>query len=259
MGSCCCKDATMATRPSPKSLKNVPSAHNAVKNASSSAHKVVKCVSIDSSGATSEPDDDDDDVGSILTSTIVLAEGKPLDFAKNDNMNLGEEEEGGDTRIVHLRTTETTMTKNESFEESTHNAHGSIMRMDQIGGDESFFPSTRITQNDADGPRRGQHRRDQAFSGFFSRPIIEECCPERNEADAGYALDTDECNAQTLALMKSTAEVATGQYPKISSDDVKQLSSNFMKVETDQDRDVQDTFQMAACRQVPSLGYCLFV
>mmetsp|Transcript_13670 Transcript_13670/g.25046 ORF Transcript_13670/g.25046 Transcript_13670/m.25046 type:complete len:89 (-) Transcript_13670:133-399(-) len=48
--------------------------------------------------------------------------------------------------------------------------------------------------------------------------------------------------------MKSTAEVATGQYPKISSDDVKQLSSNFMKVETDQDRDVQDTFQMAACR-----------
>jgi len=249
----------MATRPSPKSLKNVPSAHNAVKNASSSAHKVVKCVSIDSSGATSEPDDDDDDVGSILTSTIVLAEGKPLDFAKNDNMNLGEEEEGGDTRIVHLRTTETTMTKNESFEESTHNAHGSIMRMDQIGGDESFFPSTRITQNDADGPRRGQHRRDQAFSGFFSKPIIEECCPESNEGDAGYALDDDEDNAQTLSLLKSTAEISTGQYPNISSDDVDQLSSYFMKVETDQDRDVQDTFQMAACRQVPSLGYCLFV
>mmetsp|Transcript_2506 Transcript_2506/g.3863 ORF Transcript_2506/g.3863 Transcript_2506/m.3863 type:complete len:200 (-) Transcript_2506:2827-3426(-) len=172
-------------------------------------------------------------------------------------MNLGEEEEGGDTRIVHLRTTETTMTKNESFEESTHNAHGSIMRMDQIGGDEPFFPSTGITQKDADGPHCGEHRRDQAFSGFFSKPIIEECCPERNEADAGYALDTDECNAQTLALMKSTAEVATGQYPKISSDDVKQLSSNFMKVETDQDRDVQDTFQMAARRQVPSVRYCL--
>ena len=157
-------------------------------------------------------------------------------------------------RYVHLwrKTAETTMTrsettmmKNESFEESTHNAHGSIMRMDQIGGNKPFFPSIRITQEDADGPRRGQHRRDQAFSGFFSRPIIEQCCPESNEADAGYALDDDECNAQTLALMKSTAEVATGQYSKISSDDVEQLSLNLMGVETDQDRDVQDTFQMA--------------
>jgi len=66
---------------------------------------------------------------------------------------------------------------------------------------QSFFPSTRIVQKDADEP-------------FFSKRFIEQCCSDSNEEDDGYALGDDEYNAQALDLMKSTAKVSTGQYPR---------------------------------------------